>query len=145
MIDGARWLVAGGVLSALASLLHLGCIIGGPAWYRFFGAGEPMARAAERGESWPALITLLIAGVLAVWSAFAFSGAGLLPRLPLLRIALAAITCTYLLRGLAIVPMAMLRPEMVSPFWLWSSAIVLTYGVVHAIGLWLAWGALSKI
>ena len=34
-------LVTGGLLSVAASLLHIGCIIGGPDWYRFFGAGEP--------------------------------------------------------------------------------------------------------
>ena len=143
MTDGGRWLVASGVLSAIASLLHLACIVGGPAWYRFLGAGEGMARAAERGEWRPALITLFIAGVLAVWSAFAFSGAGLLPRLPLLRTALIAITAVYLVRGLAILPVALLRRAQFEAFWLWSSGIVLVYGVVHAIGLWKAWPALS--
>ncbi|TRW17135.1 hypothetical protein [Glacieibacterium frigidum] len=142
MTDGSRWLVAGGVLSAVASLLHIGCIIGGPDWYRFFGAGEGMARAAERGELRPALITLFIAGVLAAWAAYAFSGAGLLPRLPLLRAALVAITAVYLLRGLVIVPMAALRPELLSPFALWSSAIVLVYGIVHAVGVWASWNKL---
>jgi hypothetical protein len=77
MIDGGRWLVAGGVLSAGASLLHLGCIAGGASWYRFFGAGEKMARMAERG--WRAVpVTVLIAAVLALWSAYAFSAAGVL-------------------------------------------------------------------
>ena len=37
---GNPWLVAGGILSALAALLHLAVIVGGPVWYRFFGAGE---------------------------------------------------------------------------------------------------------
>ena len=143
MTDGARWLVAGGALSAAASLLHLACIAGGPAWYRFLGAGEGMARAAERGEWRPALITLFIAGVLAAWSAFAFSGAGLLPRLPLLRTALVAITAVYLLRAFAVIPMAQLRPTHFEAFWLWSSGIVLIYGVVHAVGLWRAWPELS--
>ena len=143
MTDGARWLVAGGALSAAASLLHLACIAGGPAWYRFLGAGEGMARAAERGEWRPALITLFIAGVLAAWSAFAFSGAGLLPRLPLLRTALVAITAVYLLRAFAVIPMALLRPTHFEAFWLWSSGIVLIYGVVHAVGLWRAWPELS--
>ena len=137
------WLTIGGGLSAIAALLHLGCIAGGPAWYRFFGAGEGMARAAARGELRPTLITFFIAGVLAAWAAFAFSGAGLLPRLPLLRPALVAITAVYLLRGLVIVPMLVWRPAMVSAFWLWSSAIVLGYGVVHLAGVWTAWRALA--
>lgn len=41
----------GSGLSAIAALLHVGIIIGGPSWYRFFGAGERMARAAAAGHA----------------------------------------------------------------------------------------------
>lgn len=138
MTDGRAWLITGGMLSAVASALHLGCIVGGPSWYRFFGAGAKIVRMAERG--WGAVpVTLLIAGVLATWAAFAFSGARLLPHLPLLRPALVAITSVYLLRGLILLPMLAFRPAMVTPFWLWSSAVVLAYGIVHAVGLARSW------
>ena len=136
-------LIVGGVLSAVASVLHLAVIVGGPAWYRFFGAGEGMARAAERGSWVPTVVTIGIASVLAVWSAYAFSGAGLIPRLPLLRTALVLITAVYLLRGLVLVPAFVLNPDGVTPFVLWSSLIVLAYGVAYAIGTWTAWPALS--
>lgn len=136
MTDGPGWLIAGGILSAVASALHVCIIFGGPGWYRFFGAGEGMARAAERGDARAVLITLSIAAVLVVWAAYAFSGAGVLPRLPLLRPALVAISAVYLARGLIVVPMAIVRPAMLSPFWLWSSAIVLGYGIVYAVGIW---------
>ncbi len=138
------WLVAGGILSALAVILHLAVIVGGPDWYRFVGAGEEMARMAERGLFRPALITLAIATILAIWSAYAFAGAGLLPRLPLMRTALVAITAVYLLRGLALVPLALFRPALVDPFALWSSLIVLAYGIVHAVGTYRAWPALAR-
>ena len=75
------WLVVGGVLSAIAGLTHLAIIAGGPDWYRFFGAGEGMARAAARGELRPAIFAIGIAAILFVWAAYAFSGAGLIPRL----------------------------------------------------------------
>ncbi|HVF36926.1 MAG TPA: hypothetical protein VNA29_03170 [Sphingomicrobium sp.] len=137
------WLTIGGWLSALASLLHIGCIIGGPDWYRFFGAGEAMARAAERGEIYPAVVTFAIAAVLAVWAAYAFAGAGLIRRLPLLRTALVAITAVYLLRGLALVPIAF-QPAAQTPFNIWSSLIVLAYGLVHLVGTIKAWPYLSS-
>ena len=94
------WLIAGGVLSALAAVLHLAIIFGGPAWYRFFHAGEPMARAAEQGSPGPALVTTGIAAVLFVWSAYAFAGAGLVRPLPLMRTALVLISAAYLFRAL---------------------------------------------
>lgn len=137
------WLVAGGILSALAAILHLAVIAGGPDWYRFFGAGEEMARMAERGLLRPTLYTIAIASILGIWSAYAFAGAGLLRRLPLIRTALVAISAIYLLRGLSLIPLALLRPDLLSPFALWSSLIVLVYGICYAVGTWRAWPTLA--
>ena len=132
-------LVIGGLLSVAASLLHVGCIIGGPEWYRFFGAGEAMATMAEQGSMTPTLLTSGIAAILAIWAAYAFSGAGLLPRLPLLRTGLVVISAIYLLRGLALIPALLINRGDVMPFVLWSSLIVLVYGLAYAIGTWTAW------
>ena len=132
-------LVIGGLLSVAASLLHIGCIIGGPDWYRFFGAGEEMAVMAEQGSMTPTLLTLGIAAILAIWAAYAFSGASLLPRLPLLRTGLVVISAIYLLRGLALIPALVINGASVMPFILWSSLIVLVYGIAYAVGTWTAW------
>ncbi len=137
------WLMAAGGLSAAASVAHLACIVGGPAWYRFMGAGEQMARMVERGMIRPHLITLFIAAVLAGWAAYAFSGAGLLPRLPLLRTCLVLITAVYLLRAAALPWMLATMPDRGAPFLIWSSAIVLGFGLVHAVGVWTAWASLG--
>jgi len=64
-------LAIGAVLSAVAALLHLGIIAGGPAWYRFFGAGERFARAAGQGRWYPTIVTACIAAMLGAWSAYA--------------------------------------------------------------------------
>jgi len=132
-------LILGGWLSVAASLLHIGCIIGGPAWYRFFGAGEQMATMAEQGSMTPTLLTLGIAAILAIWAAYAFSGAGLLPRLPLLRTGLVMISAIYLLRGLVLIPALLINGAGIDPFVLWSSLIVLVYGLAYATGTWTAW------
>ncbi|MEM7703037.1 MAG: hypothetical protein AAF251_13945 [Pseudomonadota bacterium] len=140
---GTPWLLCGAVLSLLAALLHLGVIVGGPDWYRFFGAPESYAVDAQRGSLVPALVTSGIAAVLALWATFAASGAGLVSRLFLLRTGLVAITAIYLLRGLLIIPVILTVPYPEGAFDYWSSAIVLVYGVVHAVGLWRAWPALK--
>ena len=136
-------LIAGGVLSAAAAVLHLAVIVGGPDWYRFFGAGEGMARLAEQGSWTPTAVTIGIAAVLTLWAAYAFSGAGLIRRLPLTRTALVLISAIYLLRGLVLVPAYAINPGGVEPFVLWSSLIVLVYGLAYAAGTWIAWPALS--
>ncbi|MEE9434323.1 MAG: hypothetical protein V3V15_08805 [Sphingorhabdus sp.] len=139
---GQKFLITGGILSLLASLLHLAVIVGGPDWYRFFGAGEGMARMAEEGSIYPATMTVGIALILAVWAHFAFAGAGLVWKPPLLKTGLIAITAIYLLRGLALLPMLAFAPRAVDSFAIWSSLIVLVYGLVYAVGIRKAWAAL---
>ena len=139
-----RVLFAGGLLSVAASLLHLFVIVGGPAWYRFFGAGEGMAQMAERGEITPTLTTIAIASILAIWAAYAFAGAGAIRRLPLMRTALVLISAVYLLRGLVLIPALIINKGSPEPFVLWSSLIVLVYGLCYVVGTWVAWPQLSQ-
>ncbi len=140
---GAAWLIAAATLSGLAAIAHVAVVLGGPAWYRAFGAGEGMARMAASGSLYPAVITLAIAAVLATWALYALSGAGLLPALPFLRTVLVLVTGVYLLRGVAGFALAAVAPGQNGvAFWLWSSAICLAIGGVHAAGLWKRWPAL---
>ncbi|MEM8696990.1 MAG: hypothetical protein AAGE05_13300 [Pseudomonadota bacterium] len=141
-MSGRILLLIGGWLSVAASLLHIGVIAGGPDWYRFFGAGEQMAQMAERGEAYPAMVTTLIALILAIWAAYAFSGAGIIRRLPLLRTGLVTISAIYLLRGLILLPILLFAETPVAPFDIWSSLIVLSYGLTYAVGTWLSWPTL---
>jgi hypothetical protein len=135
-------LAAGAVLSAIAALLHLGIIAGGPAWYRFFGAGERFARAAEKGQLFPTLVTLGIAAVLGAWSVYALAGAGVIGRLPLMKAALAGITAVYLIRAFAYAPLVLAKGGRITPFVVWSSLICFVYGLVHLLGLVQRWPAL---
>ncbi len=138
------WLVAAGSMNLAAALLHVACIFGGPAWYRFMGAGEGMARLAEIGSPKPALITLGIASVLSAWAAYAFSGAGILPRLPLLKPALLAICGIYAIRAAALPLMLRHLSDRSSTFLYWSSAVVLVFAIVHGVGIWLNWPRLAS-
>lgn len=140
---GTTWLIAGGWLSVAAALLHIACLFGGPDWYRFLGAGEGMAHAAARGYWRPTLITLAIGTILLIWAAYAFSGAGWLPRLPLLRTGLVAISTVYLLRALVFIPLNMRLHSHSDGFALWSSAIVLVFGIAYAVGTLKAWRYLA--
>jgi hypothetical protein len=140
---GSGWLTAAGWMSVAAALLHIGCIMGGPDWYRFFGAGEQMARAAEQGQWMPTIITLIIAAVISGWAAFAFSAAGKIWRLPLIRTALIAVSAVLLARAaLGFVP-SLWSADQWPGFAFWSSAICCVLGVCFANGLRRAWPTLS--
>lgn len=130
----SAWAWAAG-LDFLAAALHVAIVLGGPAWYRFFGAGEAMARMAERRHPWPAVITLAIAAVLCVFGAYAIAGGGHLHALPWPREALMAITAIYALR--ALVPL-LLSPFMVAMrtrFMVVSSLICGVYALTHGMVL----------
>jgi hypothetical protein len=133
------FLFIGAMLSAIASALHVGCIIFGAPWYRFFGAGEKMARLAEAGSAFPTLVTAVIAAVLLICSAYALSGAGVLPRLPFLRVVLCAFTLVYLLRGFLFFAFIPLFPGNSLTFWFCSGAICAVIGLTHLIGIYQKW------
>ena len=136
-----RWLLAGSLLTGIASLLHVAIIIGGPDWYRFFGAGERMTRLAARGSVYPPLITAGIAAILGAWTLYALSGARVIRRLPFVRPALVLIAAVYVLRGALGVPAVLLvddpymrelrsRPA----FMIVSSVVCVGLGLCYALG-----------
>ena len=129
-----KFLITAALLCALASLAHLGCIVFGADWYRFFGAGEQMARMAEQGLWYPSIVTAVLVTVLASWSLYALSGAGVIGRLPLTRLVLCLISVVFIMRGLAFVVLMPMFPENSMTFWYVSSAICLTIGLCFAVG-----------
>lgn len=144
MGGGRAWLIAAGWMSVAASMLHIACIFGGPEWYRFFGAGEPLARAAERGSLIPAVMTLVIALILAAWALFAFGAAGIGWRPPLTCTALVAIATVLLARAaMAFVPEFWPPDNQSMTFIVTTSAICFVMGACFAIGTLLAWPHLS--
>ena len=138
------WLPDCGRLSIAAALLHISCIVGGASWFRFFGAPPPIVNAVARGDLFPNLVTIGIAVVLAIWVGYAFAGAGVIARLPLPRAGLVVISGIYLWRGADLPLKYFLQPQAIDAFVVWSSLIVLGYGLCYAVGTWRAWPLLSR-
>lgn len=126
-------------MSFIASFLHLACIVGGGDWYRFFGAGERMARLDEAGAWTPAIITAVIAIILARWGLYALSGAGIVRKLPLLRTGLVAIAMVLLARAGMVAFPATWGPELGLAFMAITSAIVGVMGLTFAVGTAKSW------
>jgi hypothetical protein len=138
------FLKIGGSLSFLAALLHLSCIIGGPQWYLFFGAGENMAQLAQQGDAYPTIVTSIIASVLLGWGFYALSGADVILKLPLLKTCLVLITAVYILRGIAglIAPFITTDPVVQQnsiTFWVVSSIVCLIFGGFYMLGTIKLW------
>jgi heme/copper-type cytochrome/quinol oxidase subunit 3 len=142
--SGRTFLILAGAGCIAASVTHLACIIGGPDWFRTMGAGERMARMVERGAMMPLILTVIIAAILATWAAYAFSAAGLIGRLPLMRVALVAIAAVLIARGLMMFAPGLWRPDLSLEFKIWSSLATLVLGALFAIGTAQAWANLSN-
>ena len=131
-------------MSTLAALLHMAVIIGGPEWYRFFGAGRQMVVLAEQGSWIPTVSTSGIFAVLFIWGIYAFSGAGLIKKLPLLKTALVIISFIYLIRGFLLFPVWIIKPDTIDSLLVWSSLVCLVVGSAYAIGTRQVWADISS-
>ena len=94
-----------------------------------------MVRLSEKGSWIPGIITFLIASVLISWGLYAFSGAGMVVKLPFLKPVLLVITGIYLVRGLAIVPIALFDRTKINWFVIWSSAVSFVFGMFYYFGI----------
>lgn len=144
---GNQWLKLGGVLSFAVALLHVVIIFVGAPAYRYFGAGEEMAAAAESGSVFPALLTFVLVAVFAIWGFYGLSGARVIRRLPLLKIALPLIGAVYTLRGVAVFQqlfqIAASSAE-IAPREIVFSSVSLIIGLAYLIGTisnWKSFGA----
>lgn len=145
-LQGKQWLILGGSLSVAIALLHIAIIFGGAPAYRFFGAGEELAELAAAGSVLPALLTLSLAGIFTLWGLYAFSGAGLIRPLPLLRLGLAVIAGIYTLRGIGFVPQVFwlaTSPQAVAPQEIAFSLVSLLVGIAYLVGTISSWRRLK--
>lgn len=144
--QGKYWLTLGGVFSIGIAILHIAIIFGGAPAYRYFGAGEEMAQMASSGSVLPALITFFIAVIFAVWGLYAFSGARVIRRLPLLQIGLVVIASIYTLRGIGIIPQIVWMinsPKSVPPHDVIFSLVSLLVGIIYFVGTISSWKVLK--
>ncbi len=143
---------AGGV-TMLGGLLHVAIIVGGPAWYAFFGAPAVIVRMARAGALYPVIACLVIAAFLFGCAIVAFSGAGVIGRVPLLRSAMLLIASVLIVRAVLFIPLSVLFPRALAGvcdchgidlFLVSTSALCLATGAAYAIGarqVWARWSA----
>ncbi|MGB0893958.1 MAG: hypothetical protein ACPGUD_06070 [Parashewanella sp.] len=137
-------LVLASLCTASATIAHLGCILFGGDWYRFFGAGEEMAILAEQGHWYPTVATSFITLLLSIWTMYGLSAAKVIRRLPLTRLALVLISMIFLSRGIMFTWLIPMFPENGLIFWLVSSGICLMIGLLFTLGTIQTWSQLSN-
>lgn len=129
------WVILAGVISLVGVVIHIGAIFGGVAWYVYFGAPHDIVESARQGTWLAPLGASVIAGLMALCAAYAFSAIGVIPRLPLLRTGLAVIATICLLRAIVLWPLMISHPELRNTFEIVASIVWGLAGVGFAMGL----------
>ena len=128
-------LVAGGCFSLAFATFQISGIWWSPRAVKYLGG--PAEMCATNRPLYAALC-VAVAAVGAVFGFYALSGGEAIRRLPLLRTALIGITSIYLLRGLLVLPQALVfhrAPTLMPIRFLLMSVIALAVGMVHLAGV----------
>ena len=136
MSKSNQYLIAGGVMSALISLLHIILAVY-PSLYRYIGPDQSaLTEMAEQGSSITTIVSVVLAFLFAIWAIYAFSGSGLIRPLPLLRFALVAICVIYILRALFLLSEINMVLNQGYPFrFIVFSTISLVAGLLYLFGI----------
>ena len=134
------FLLAAGILS-LAVAVFQAAISFVPEWSAYFGAGDTLASNPTLLLAAGLIVTILFA----ITGLYGLSGAGVIRRLPLLRVGLAVICFVYIYRGILFIPQFLITigslpsPEPVPLQYLLSSLVALIIGLLYLVGLISGW------
>lgn len=130
-------LIIAGFISALVAVLHL--VLGiKPEYYALIAPGQmsALSEMAVQGSSLTTVLSFVIALIFAFWALYAFSGAGWIFRLPVLRAALIIIGVIYFLRGLFLITeIDMVRNEGYPLRFVLYSSLSLIAGILYLTGV----------
>ncbi len=99
-----KFLVSAGVIAGLTATWHLLMIIGGVGWYGFARAPQYIIESANAKTLLAPMAAIGIAILMFTCATYAFSGAGVIRKIPLLKSALIVISLICLARGVIISP-----------------------------------------
>ncbi len=129
-------LILAGIALLAAAAYHIMLIFGAPAWAAFAGAPPEVVQSLEQGTLLAPVSIVFIAAALVVMAAYGFSAAGLISRMPLLKLGLWVIALVFLVRGAAIIPQALSADfsERFDQFHLFASLVVLFIALAYLAG-----------
>jgi len=100
----SKLLISAGIIASASAIWHLLCILGGPTWLAFARAPQQVIHSAQQGTLLAPVSTVVVASLMFACAVFAFSAAGLIRKVPLLKSALITIAVLCTLRGLIAIP-----------------------------------------
>jgi hypothetical protein len=127
-----------GIIALIGVVIHIAAIFGGASWYAYFGAPPSVVQSARDGTWLAPVGALVIAGLMAICAAYAFSALDVIRRLPLLRTGLAGMAIVCLLRALVLWPLMINHPNLRNTFEIVAAIVWGIAGVGFVFGFRLA-------
>jgi hypothetical protein len=100
----SKFLISAGIIAAASASWHLLCIFGGPSWFAFARAPQQIIESSQQGTLLAPVGTMIVAALMFACTVFAFSAAGLIRKVPLIKSALITIAILCTLRGVTAIP-----------------------------------------
>jgi len=129
----SKLLISAGVIASVSALWHLLCILGGPSWFAFARAPQPIIDSAQQGTLLAPIGTIIVAGLMFGCTIFSFSAAGVIRKIPLLKSALITISLLCILRGLIAIPF-LVTPAGLDVWQIIASSVWLYVGICFMAG-----------
>tara|TARA_Y100001968_G_scaffold322586_1_gene358923 strand:+ start:4133 stop:4570 length:438 start_codon:yes stop_codon:yes gene_type:complete len=132
--QGAVLLFIAGVIAVLTAFAHLSCIFLGPQCFETQMAPVSVIESAKAGTLLAPLGTVVVSTVFIVFGCYAFSGATLIRRLPLLSFGIYAIAAACIIRGILPIQLWIRQPDRVTDTVLIVGGVWLLVGLCYFFG-----------
>lgn len=129
----SKFLVLGGCIAGISAIWHLLCILGGPSWFIFARAPSEIITSAQQGTLLAPIGTIVVAALMLTCTLYAFSGAGIIRKIPLLKSALITISTLCLLRVVVVIP-NLLYSSFTDTWQLVATSVWLFVGICFLLG-----------
>ncbi len=116
------------------ALMHMSCIVLGPECYAWQMAPPQIVESAQEGTLLAPLGTTFVSAIFALWGLYALSAAGVIRRLPLLKLGIYAISALCMLRGILGIQLWLRHPELVATYSFVSNWVWFVTGLLFFLG-----------
>ena len=129
----SKFLLTGGIIAGLAAVWHLLCLIGGVSWLVFARAPMEVVEAYRQGTWLAPVATFVVAGLMFTCTVYAFSGSGVIKKIPLLKTALVTISIICFLRAFLVLP-RLVRESFTDTWQIVASSVFFFVGICFLLG-----------
>lgn len=131
---GTVFLIVAALIVMGTAIAHLSCIVLGPQCYSLQMAPPSIIDSAQQGTLLAPLGTVLVSSVFVAFGLYALSAARIIRKLPLLNLAIYAISILFVIRGLLPTQLWLRHPERVSDAIVYVGCAWLATGLMYFLG-----------